>query len=116
MIFTASDVQARLPELENIEEQPMRHPLEPLAAAEVQQAVQLLKSLGKVTPTTRFVSVSLKEPDKARVHRFPDSGLVPREAFMVLFDNAANACHEATVSLAGNELLSWKTIPGAQPT
>src|SRR5437868_15340523 len=94
----------------------MRHPLEPLAAAEVQQAVQLLKSLGKVTPSTRFVSVSLKEPDKARVHRFPDSGLLPREAFVVLFDNGTNTCHEAALSLSANELLSWKTVPSAQPS
>ena len=46
----------------------VRHPLEPLSAAEVQQAVQLLKTNGKVTPTTRFVSVSLKEPPKEAVH------------------------------------------------
>src|SRR5207248_2989648 len=94
----------------------MHHPLEPLAAAEVQQSVQLLKSLGKVTPTTRFVSVSLKEPDKNRVHRFPDSGLLPREAFVVLFDNGTNTAHEATLSLSRNELVSWKSFPGSQPT
>src|SRR5260370_31045677 len=44
------------------------HPLEPLTPQEVQLAVALLKDHGKVTPTTRFVSVSLKEPDKASVH------------------------------------------------
>jgi primary-amine oxidase len=94
----------------------MRHPLEPLAAAEVQQAVQLLKSEGKVTPSTRFVSVSLKEPDKALVHRLPEAAAIPREAFAVLFDNATNTCHEATVALSANKLVSWKTIPGVQPT
>ncbi len=94
----------------------MRHPLEPLSAAEVQQTVALLKSLGKVTPTTRFVSISLAEPDKASVQRFPNSGLVPRDAFAVLFDNGTNTCHEATVSLTGNELRGWKTITGVQPT
>ena len=48
----------------------IRHPLEPLNAAEVQQAVHLLQAHGKVTPTTRFVSVSLKEPPKETVHGF----------------------------------------------
>ena len=38
------------------------HPLEPLSADEVRAAVELLKQNGKVTPTTRFVSVALKEP------------------------------------------------------
>ena len=34
----------------------------------------------------------------------------------MLFDNAANACYEATVSLTGRKLLNWKHIPGVQPT
>src|SRR5437868_15318146 len=42
----------------------IQHPLEPLTADEVQLAVSLLRENGKVTPTTRFVSVSLKEPPK----------------------------------------------------
>ena len=45
-----------------------RHPLEPLSADEVRASVELLKQNGKVTPTTRFVSVALKEPPKSRVH------------------------------------------------
>ena len=68
----------------------IRHPLEPLSAAEVQQAVGLLKSAGKVTPTTRFVSVSLKEPRKELVHAFKPGEPIEREAFAVLFDNATN--------------------------
>jgi primary-amine oxidase len=93
-----------------------RHPLEPLSGAEVQQAVDLLKANGKVTPTTRFISLSLKEPDKERVHGFKGTNAPPREAFAVLFDNAKNACYETSVSLAENKLLSWKHIPGVQPT
>ena len=63
------------------------HPLEPLTAEEVRTAVDLLTREGKVTPSTRFVSVSLHEPDKAVVHH-PDEGQAtpPREAFAVLFD------------------------------
>ncbi|MEX0678154.1 MAG: primary-amine oxidase [Pirellulales bacterium] len=94
----------------------LRHPLEPLSADEVQQTVGLFKSLGKVTPTTRFVSVSLKEPRKEVVHA-PQSGrAIPREAFAALFDNATNTAHEAVVSLSTSELVSWKSIAGAQPT
>ena len=93
-----------------------RHPLEPLSAEEVQQTVALLKSLGKVTPTTRFVSVSLKEPRKGLVHAPKPGRPILREAFVVLFDNATNTAHEAAVSLSTSELVSWKSIPGAQPT
>ncbi len=92
------------------------HPLEPLTAQEVQRAVTLLKSAAKVTPTTRFVSVSLKEPDKALVHSFTGKETIPREAFAVLFDNGTNACYEAAVSLTDQKLLSWQHIPGVQPT
>ena len=65
------------------------HPLEPLTAHEVQTAVDLLKSAGKVTPTTRFVSVSLAEPSKAEVHSGA-RGAGLRNAFIVLFDNLTN--------------------------
>jgi primary-amine oxidase len=92
------------------------HPLEPLTAAEVRLAVALLKEHGKVTPTTRFVSVSLKELPKEVVHRFRGDEAVPREAFAVLFDNGTNACYEAALSLTGRKILSWVHLPGVQPT
>lgn len=91
------------------------HPLEPLTAAEVQTAVRLLKDAGKVTPTTRFVSVLLSEPPKETVYAHVD-GPLRREAAAVLFDNATNSCHEATLSLTDRKLLSWKHVPGVQPT
>jgi primary-amine oxidase len=92
------------------------HPLEPLDQAEVQLAVSILGDAGKVTPTTRFVSVSLKEPKKAFVHAFTGAEAHPREASVVLFDNATNSCFETDVSLTGNKVLSWMHVPGVQPT
>jgi primary-amine oxidase len=94
----------------------VRHPLEPLTAEEVRAAVDLLRREGKVTPTTRFVSVALKEPDKALVHRPEGGEAPPREVLAVLFDNAANACYEASLSLVEGTLRSWKHVPGVQPT
>jgi primary-amine oxidase len=92
------------------------HPLEPLTSAEVQQAVKILRTAGKVTPTTRFVSINLREPPKQAVHNLSSSPTPPREAFAVLFDNGTNSAFEATLSLAKNELLTWKHVPGVQPT
>ncbi len=93
-----------------------RHALEPLTADEVNAAVLILKREGKVTPTTRFVSISLKEPDKALVHESGGFAELPREANAVLFDNALNACYEASLSITEGTLTSWKHIPGVQPT
>lgn len=92
------------------------HPLEPLTAAEIQQAVTLLQQFGKVTPTTRFVSVSLKEPKKDSVHSPSSAVATTRAAFAVLFDNATNTCVETAVCLTTQTLLSSKTIPNVQPT
>ncbi|MSR53478.1 MAG: primary-amine oxidase [Gemmataceae bacterium] len=92
------------------------HPLEPLTAAEVQLAVSILKDAGKVTPTTRFVSVSLREPQKNLVHGFNGTQSIPRVAFAVLFDNKTNSCYEAMVALSKKEVVTWKHVPGVQPT
>src|SRR5437867_86827 len=94
----------------------IKHPLEPLSPHEVQLAVSLLKDHGKVTGTTRFVSVSLKEPSKDVVHRFTGQEPILREACAVLFDNGTNSCYETTLSLTDRRLLSWKHVPGVQPT
>jgi primary-amine oxidase len=94
----------------------VKHPLEPLTAAEVQRAVDCLQSLGKVTPTTRFVSVMLQEPAKEQVHAGKSATEVPRRAEAVLFDNATNSCYEAVVALGSGELICWKHVPGVQPT
>src|SRR5579859_555900 len=92
------------------------HPLEPLTAEEVQLAVRILRDSGKVTPTTRFVSVGLKEPEKTLVHAFTGKEALVREASAVLFDNGSNACFEAAVSLPRRMVLSWRHVPGVQPT
>jgi primary-amine oxidase len=90
------------------------HPLEPLSAAELRQSVAILREAGKVTPTTRFVSITLREPPKALLR--DSKSAPPRITFAALFDNAANACYEATLALADNRLTEWKHIPGVQPT
>jgi primary-amine oxidase len=92
------------------------HPLEPLTAEEVSQAVKVLKGSGKVSDAVRFVSVSLHEPAKKLVHGFTGEQAVPREAFAVLFENATNQCFEAVVSLEASAITSWKHIANVQPT
>ena len=92
------------------------HPLEPLTADEIQQTIDLLRQAEKVTPTTRFVSVTLVEPDKASVHAAGGVVELPRSAKAILFDNDTNSCFEAVVSLSQARVVSWRHIPGVQPT
>jgi len=92
------------------------HPLEPLTADEVQQTIDLLRQAEKVTPTTRFVSMTLVEPDKASVHAHNGAVELPRSAKAILFDNDTNSCFEAVVSLSQARVVSCRHVPGVQPT
>jgi primary-amine oxidase len=94
----------------------MRHPLEPLSAPEVAIAVQVLRDAGKVTTTTRFVSIMLKEPPKAAIHSGKEWDKLPRNAAVVLFDNATNSCFEAEVNVTSGKVTTLKHVPGVQPT
>ena len=93
------------------------HPLEPLSAAEVERAVALLRTLPEFTPSTRVISVMLKEPPKELVHAWPDIEAPDREAEAVLHDNARNACFHVNVNLATGAVTPPRYAPpGSQPT
>jgi primary-amine oxidase len=94
-----------------------QHPLEPLSAAEIQSAVGLLKASADFSPTTRIISIALREPEKCTVYAWPERTPEGREATAVLFDNAANRASTVTLDLSGNTVLKSETGPaGAQPT
>jgi len=96
---------------------PPYHPLEPLTAAEVDQAVGLLKSRDGYTASTRIISVMLKEPPKESVHGWPATATPDRCAIAVLLDNAANAASSVTLNLTKSEVVDVKQAPpGSQPT
>lgn len=95
----------------------LRHPLEPLNASEIRQAVELLRSRAGLTASMRIISIMLKEPSKELVHGWPNSVRLDRCAVAVLLDNAANATSAVTLNLTKSELLSvQKAPPGSQPT
>jgi primary-amine oxidase len=75
------------------------HPLEPLDAAEIKAAIDLLKRNSLLTPTSRVISISLKEPGKVEVFRWPESLSRDRFAVSVLFDNATNTASIVTLNL-----------------
>jgi primary-amine oxidase len=94
------------------------HPLEPLSAVEVEEAVFLLNTLDSFTSSTRIISIMLHEPPKGLVYAWPGGGVVPdREAEAVLFDNKQNRGSHALVNLSTGTATVVKQMPaGVQPT
>ena len=92
-----------------------RHPLDPLAAEEIEEAVRILRSQRDLSEGTRFESVVLREPPKNLVLDFDRDNSVPREAMLVILDNDTEATYEAVVSLTDKTVTSWRHIPGVQP-
>jgi len=92
------------------------HPLDPLSREEITATVDILKASGKATDNSRFSIIVLREPPKAEVLAFKPGSAFRREAFAVVFERAANKTFEAIVDLNKKTLLSWKEVPGVQPT
>jgi primary-amine oxidase len=92
------------------------HPLDPLSAAEMADAVAIIKQEKKLGPSFRFVSCTLDEPAKPVVLAHKTEKPAPRRAFMVLLDNKTGTGHEAVVDLAGKSVVRFEPLPrGIQP-
>lgn len=93
------------------------HPLQSLTAEEISQFVQFIRQEKNLAyASTRFISVTLKEPAKEIVYSFKPGDTISRAAFGVLYDSLTGTTYEATVSLSDDKLLSWKELTGVQPT
>jgi primary-amine oxidase len=91
------------------------HPLDPLTAAEIGTAVQVLRARPDVAPGAFFPTIALNEPSKAIVSAFTPGAPFKREAFVVVFDRGANKVAEASVDLRAKQVTSFTPVPGAQP-
>jgi primary-amine oxidase len=88
------------------------HPLTPLTAAEIRDAVRIFRASGHAPASARFHFLALDEPPKETVLRRASA---PRRAFSVIYDQATNRTGEAVADLTAGKLASWKDVPGAQP-
>ena len=88
------------------------HPLSPLTADEIRQAVRLFKSSPHFPPNAGFSIITLDEPPKDLVLA---KAAVPRRAFAVIYDRKANHTFEAIANLSIGAVDSWKEIAGVQP-
>jgi primary-amine oxidase len=95
---------------------PAAHPLDPLGADEIARAWEILRAQQRLGPRVRVVSIALDEPAKALVLGHRPGDPVERAALIVLMDSAARQTFEAVVSLSRGRVLSWRHVPGVQPT
>ena len=91
------------------------HPLEPLSAAELGLASDLIKNFQQFPKGALFPLIALKEPPKTEVLAFKPGNPFRREALATVLDRAANKTYEAVVDLNAKKVASWKFVPGVQP-
>jgi primary-amine oxidase len=92
------------------------HPLDPLSKTELADAVKLLRESGKLGDGFRFVSCVLLEPAKQVVQDHRPGRPVPRQAFLVLLDNATGTGYEAVADLKEKKVVRFDALPkGVQP-
>ncbi|HSF96576.1 MAG TPA: hypothetical protein VLA52_16240 [Thermohalobaculum sp.] len=89
------------------------HPLDPLTAEEVTEAIEVIAASGRVNRTTRAAGLTLAEPDKAEVLAWRPGDAMRRRALAVL--RISGETYEAVVDLDRGEIARWTHIRGAQP-
>jgi 2-oxoisovalerate dehydrogenase E1 component len=83
------------------------HPLEPLSAAEIARAWEIVAKEHAPGPRVRVVFIMLHEPAKKVVLQHRPGDAVERAAFVVLVDSATAKTYEAVVSVSAGRVLSW---------
>jgi primary-amine oxidase len=92
------------------------HPLDPISIKEIHETVEVLRTAGKTTDSSRFSLIELREPPKETVRTFHPGAHFNRQAFAVVYNRAANQTFEAIVDLTRSTLVSWKQLPDVQPS
>ncbi len=92
------------------------YPLDALDESEIRTTVEILKAGDRVGQSSRFSLIELHEPPKDEVLNFEPGSGFRREAFVVIYERARNRTSEAVVDLRNRKLVSWRDVPGAQPS
>ncbi|MGA9858836.1 MAG: primary-amine oxidase [Solirubrobacteraceae bacterium] len=91
------------------------HPLDPLTADEIRQAVSVLRRDQDVTDRWRFASIELREPTKAALRDHQPGTEFTREARVVCWDRDDGQAYKALVSLSEDRVIDWHHAPDGQP-
>jgi primary-amine oxidase len=91
------------------------HPLDPLSAEEIRQAVDAVRRDRGVGERWRFASIELREPSKqvVKTHRAGDP--VDRAARVVCWDRDGGEVYQGLVSLTEDRVVKWRLEPDGQP-
>jgi len=93
------------------------HPLDPLSARELQEAVRILKQEDHFGENVRIVSINLKEPARSLVEKHQPGSPFERKAQAVLLNRRKRAAYEAVVDLADGSVAAADKLPdGVQPS
>jgi primary-amine oxidase len=94
---------------------PRQDPLDPLSAAEITAARQILEHSGRLTATMRFATLALREPPKDAVLTQRGSLAIGRTAEAILFDWATSTPVRAHMDLRRARVIRWDTLPSREP-
>ncbi|UCF19651.1 MAG: hypothetical protein JSU87_17330 [Gemmatimonadota bacterium] len=104
LIFAALPANAQSPQ----------HPLDPLTWDESWTLLEVLRAAGHIDSETGFSFVTLAPPNKADVWAWRPGQPMARAAFASI--KKGPRAYEAVVDLVAGELLSWREVPGVQPS
>ncbi|TWU22803.1 primary-amine oxidase [Bythopirellula polymerisocia] len=96
-------------------EQTPMHPLDPLTYAEIQAAVDALRSADRYADGMFLPTLVLREPSKDSLRAWTPGAPMEREAFAVVLDRKNNRKSEAVIDLNTSTVTSWTEIPGGHP-
>lgn len=91
------------------------HPLDPLSSTEISEAVQVVSTSKSLASDAFFPTVTLKDPDKAAVLNYTSGVTPPREALVVVLEQAQNLIYEGVVNLDTDTVTTWRVVSEGQP-
>jgi primary-amine oxidase len=91
------------------------HPLDPLTAEEIRQAVAILRRDQGVGDRWRFASIELREPAKPAVIDHEPGAPFARQARVVCWNRDDGRVYKALVSLTDDRVASWRQELDGQP-
>jgi primary-amine oxidase len=95
----------------------VKHPLDPLYAEELEEAVHILARERYLGDNVRIASINLIEPAKCLVEKHQPGSAFERKALAVLLDRGKRASYEAVVDLVNKSIPSVTPLPsGIQPS